>query len=120
MTEVETHEGVAGFETSHKHSHIRLRTTVRLHVDILRVIELLQTLTGYILRDIDYLAAAVIAVTRVTLCVLVRQHATHRFHHLVTHEILARNQLNSFRLTLPLPANDVKNLIVSIHIRINS
>ena len=91
MTQVETHERVAGFEASHENGHVRLRTRVRLYVHVLRVVQLFQTLPRDILRDIHHFAAAVIAMTGITLCVLVGQHATHRLHHLVTHEILTGN-----------------------------
>ena len=115
VTEVKTHEGIAGFEASHEHRHVRLRAAVRLHIHILRVVELLQALAGDVLGDIDNLATAVVAVTGVTLGVLVGQHAAHRFQYLVADEVLARDQFNSFGLTLPLTADDVKNLNVSVH-----
>ena len=115
VAEVEPHEGVAGFEARHEHRHVRLRTAVRLYVHVLGVIEAFETVAGDILRDVHYLAPAVVAVTGIALGVLVSQHAAHRLHHLVTHEVLTGDQFDTFGLTLPLPADDVKNLCVTIH-----
>ena len=115
VTQVQSHERVAGFQTCHEHRHVRLRTRVRLHIHVLCIIELFQTVTRDVLRDIDYLATTVVTVTRITLRVLIGQHAAHRFHYLIADEVLTRDQLNALCLTLPLTADDVKNLIVPIH-----
>ena len=119
MAEVESHEGIAGFETRHEDRHVRLCAGVRLHIDVLGVIEHLKTIARDILRDIHYLAASVVTMAGIALGVLIGQHAAHGFHHLITHEILTRDQLNSFGLTLALHADDVKNLCVSIHTMID-
>ena len=115
VAQVQTHERVAGFQTGHEHSHIRLCAGVGLYVHVLGVVELFEPVAGDVLRDIYHLATSVITVTRVALRVLIGQHAAHGFQHLVAHEVLAGNQLNTFCLTFPLTADDVKNSCVSIH-----
>ena len=115
MTEVETHKRVAGFETCHKDRHVRLRAAMGLDINVLCIVEFFQTFTGDIFRNIHHLASPVIAMSGITLCILVGQHAAHRFHHLVAYKILAGNQFDAFCLTFTLLTNHVKNLSVSIH-----
>ena len=113
MTEVQAHERIACLQTRHENGHVGLRTAMRLYVHVLRAKQLFETVTGNVLRDIHYLASAVITMPRIALSVLIGQHTAHGFHHLIAHEVLTGDQLNSFRLTLTLTADDVKNLLVT-------
>ena len=115
MAEVQPHERVPRLETSHENRHVSLRSAMRLHIHVLCVIELFQSVASDIFGYIYNLATSVITVTRVSLRVFIGQDATHRFQYLVAHEVLTRDQLNSFGLTLPLTADDIKNLCVSVH-----
>ena len=115
MAQIKPHERIACFEACHEYRHVRLRTAMRLYVHILGVIELFQPVPCDVLRDVHHLAATIVAVTGITLCVLVGQHTAHRLHHLVADEVLAGYQFNAFGLTFPLTADDVKNLCVSVH-----
>jgi hypothetical protein len=54
------------------------------------------------------LATAIVAVSRITLGILVGQAATHSLHNLFTHEILAGNELNATLLTLVFTLNDAE------------
>ena len=89
VAQVETHERVAGFEASHENRHVRLCAAVRLNVHIFGIVELFEPLAGDVLRNIDHLATAVIAVSGIALRIFVGQHAAHGLHDLVAHKILA-------------------------------
>ena len=69
--EVETHKLVAGLEHSHENSHIGLCSRVRLYISPLSAKNLLEALDSDGFCLIDYLAAAIVAVTGIALGILV-------------------------------------------------
>ena len=86
-----------------------------LHIGILGVEDLFQTLYGQLLGLIHHLAAAVIAVAGIALGIFVGQTGAHGFHHLVGHEVFRGYQLYALFLALMLAVDDVENLIVALH-----
>ena len=85
---------VARFEHRHVHAGIGLRTGVRLHVGVLGTEQRLDAIDGQLLGDVDELAAAVVALARVTLGVLVGEHRTLRLHDRRTGVVLGSDQLD--------------------------
>ena len=115
VAQVEAQELVAGLQACHEHGHVGLCARVGLHVGPLGAEELLEPLDGQALHLVDYLAASVIAVARITLGIFVGEARTHCAHHVVAHEILGGYQLDAFLLALVLALDDVKYCLVSFH-----
>ena len=65
-----------GCEHGHEDGHVRLRAGVRLDVGVLGAEELLRALDRERLGDVDELAAAVVALARIALGVLVGEDRT--------------------------------------------
>ena len=76
---------------------------MRLHVRKATSEQLARALAGKVLDHIDALAPAVVATTRVALCVLVREHAAHGFEHRGTREVFGGDELDGVTLTGELP-----------------
>ena len=72
---------------------VRLRAGVRLHVRVLGAEQLLGAIDRQLLDLVHDLAAAVVALSRQSLGVLVRERRPHRLEHGRRHEVLARDQL---------------------------
>ena len=71
VREVETHKLVARLEHSHENSHISLCSRVGLYISPLSAKNLLEALDSDGFCLIDYLAAAIVAVTGIALGILV-------------------------------------------------
>ena len=83
----------------HEGGSISLRARVGLHVDVVAAEDLLGTLNGERFSNIDKLAAAVVATTRVALCVLVRQDGALGLKDCTRNEILRCDHLEGVSLT---------------------
>ena len=116
MIQIQTHETVAGFQYCKQYSGISLRTGVRLYVCILCTKQFADAVDSQLFYLVHHLAATIVAVTGVTLCVFVGQVAAHRFHYLIADEVLRRNQFDTFQLALMLFLNELENRVVSFHI----
>lgn len=79
--EVEAHEGVARLQQRQEDRLVHLGARIRLHVREVDAEELLGALDRECLGDIDILAAAVIALARVTLGVFVGHDRALRLEH---------------------------------------
>ena len=115
VAEVEPEKLVARLQAGHEDGHVGLGTRVRLHVGPAGSVHLLETLDGKTLALVNHLAAAVVALARIAFGIFVGENRAHGFQHLVTHKIFTGNQFDAFRLTIPLAADDVKNLRVACH-----
>ncbi len=93
-----------GFSTRDVDGHVRLRAGMRLHVHVIGAEQRLGARDGGALGDVDELAAAVVAASRVPLGVLVGQDRSRRLEHGAADEILRRDQLEAVVLPLPLVA----------------
>ena len=102
VREIEAHDLVAGVDQCHQHCGVGLRTCMRLDVGELGAEELLGAVAREVLHDVDVLAAAVVATTRVSLGVLVGQHAALSLQHRAGHEVLGRDHLEGVALTAEL------------------
>ena len=112
--EVRAQHRVARLEQGEVDRHVRLRARVRLHVDVLGPEELLAARDGQLLGDVHDLAAAVVALARVALGVLVGEDRAHRLQHRLGDEVLGRDQLEVARLPLGLAADRLGDLGVHL------
>ena len=78
--QVQAHDGVARADQRVHHRGVGLRAGVRLHVRERGAEERLDALDGERLDDVDLLAAAVVAASRVALGVLVGEHRALGLH----------------------------------------
>ncbi len=81
MVEAHAEERLARLEQREIDRGIRLRAGMRLHVGVGGAEELFGTVDGELFHDIDVLAAAVIALARIALGVLVREDRALGFQH---------------------------------------
>ena len=102
MREIHGQNLVTWFEHGEIDRHVRAGAGVRLHVRMLCAEELLGAVDGKLFRDVDVLAAAVPALARVPLGILVGQHATLRLHDGGTGEVFRGDQLDVIELALAL------------------
>ena len=79
--QVQAHDGVARPDQGVHHRGVGLRAGVRLHVRVPGAEQGLDPVDRELLDHVNVLAAAVVALARVALGVLVRQHRTLRLHH---------------------------------------
>ena len=100
VREVHAEHGVARLEQRHVDRHVRLRAGMRLHVDVVGAEQRLGARDGGALGDVDELAAAVVALARIALGVLVGQHRAGGFEHGAADEVLGGDQLEAVVLAL--------------------
>src|SRR5262245_48455552 len=100
MSQVETEHGVAGLERCQINRGVGLRTAMRLHVGKLGAEELLCTIDGKLLDDIDVLATAVVTLSRIAFGIFIGEHATGGLHHSRACVAFARNHLEAVGLAL--------------------
>ena len=105
VSELHAHKGVARDEEREVRSRVRLGPRVRLHVRVLGPEELLGSLDGEVLGDIDELAAAVVAAAGVPLGVLVAQRSAQRGEHRGRGEVLRGYELDLGVLPVDLVQN---------------
>ena len=115
MVQIQPHEAVARLQHGQQHGCVGLCARVGLHVGILGIKQLADALDGQFLHFVHHLAAAIVALARITLGILVGQVGAHSLHHLVAHEVLTGNQLDAFQLTLMLFLDQLENSVVSFH-----
>ncbi len=105
---------VARLKHGEVHRHVRLSSRVRLDVRVLGPEQRLGAVAGQLLHLVDDLAAAVVALPRVTLGVLVRRCRADRLEHRRPREVLRRDQLDLTALPFELPAEGVGDLGVDV------
>src|SRR5438105_7702903 len=101
---------VARLEDRGVRRHVGLRAGVRLHVRVLRAEERLRALDGEGLGDVDPLAAAVVALARIALGVLVREDAAHGVQDRLAGVVLRRDELDLLHLTASLVLDRLEDL----------
>ncbi len=92
--EVHAEDRVARLQRGQEDSLVGLRSRMRLDVGEVGVEELLRPVDRQLLDDVDVLAAAVIALARIALRILVRELGTLRRHHGRARVVLRRDQLD--------------------------
>ena len=100
--EREREDRVARLQHAHVDGHVRLRAGVRLDVRVLGAEQRLRAVDRELLDLVDDLAAAVVALARIALGVLVRRHRADRLEHGRPGEVLGRDQLDLAALALEL------------------
>src|SRR5581483_6840118 len=110
VRQVHAEDGVAGLEQREVHRHVRLRARMRLHVGMLGAEQCLRPRDGGALDDVDVLAAAVIAATRVAFGVFVREHRTGGFEDRTADEVLRRDQFETVILPVQFVLDGVGDL----------
>ena len=101
---------VARFEHREIDRHVRLRSAVRLHVDVLAAEESFRAINRQLLCRIDILTAAVPAFSRITFGVFVRENAALSLHHRAAGEIFGSDQFDVFPLTFFFRDNGIVDL----------
>ncbi len=112
VREVHAEHRVARLQQREIDSHVGLRAGVRLDVHVFRAKQLFRTRDCERLRDIDELAAAVVALPGITLRVLVRHHRAGGFEHGGADEVFRRNQLEPFGLAVDFVPDRIRDLDV--------
>ena len=99
VIELQPHRRVARRKQGKIGRDIRLCAGVRLHIRVVRAEQRLGPLDRELLHDINELAAAVVALARVTLGVLIGQHRAHRRQHRLGRVILGSDQFETILLS---------------------
>jgi hypothetical protein len=92
--QVHAEDGVAGLEEGEEHGLVCLRAGVRLDIGGIGAEQLLGPVDGQLLDHIHVLAAAVVALARIPLGILVGQLRTLGFHHGPGDVVLRGDQLD--------------------------
>ncbi len=96
---------LTGLQERHEDRHVRLCAGVRLHVCMLGAEELTAAIERERFSNVDPFAPAVVALSGISLGVLVGHHAAHRFANRPACVVLRRDQLEILSLA-PLFAGD--------------
>ena len=112
--EREAHDRVARLQQRVVDGGVGLRARVRLDVGVLGAEQRLRAVDRELLDDVDVLAAAVVALARVALGVLVREHAALALEDRLRHEVLRGDHLQRPLLALELATEGLGDLGVDI------
>ena len=112
--EIEPEERVAGLQQREEHRLVGGRPGMRLHVGEGAVEQLLGAVDRDRFRDVDELAAAVVAPTRIAFGILVREAGALRFQHGARHDVLGRDQLDLVLLAIELLADRAEHLGIAL------
>jgi hypothetical protein len=107
--QVETEKGIAGLHQREERSDVGRRARMRLHVRKSGAEQLLDPVDREPLRDIDVLAAAVIATARIALGVFVGQHRALRLQHRAADDVFGRDQFDFVALATEFLADRVED-----------
>ena len=114
VCQVQAHDGVAGLQQREHRRRIRLGARVRLHVGRLGTEQRLDPVDRELLDDVDMLAAAVVALARIALGVLVGQHRALRLHHRRRREVLGGDHLQRGLLAVELVGDRPIDFLVDV------
>ena len=95
--EIKAHENVAGLHQSEEHALIGLAAGIGLDVGEAAVEQLARALDRQAFRDVDELAAAVIAPARIAFRVFVGHHRALRLEHGARHDVFRGDELDARR-----------------------
>ena len=105
-------------QNGEKNSCIGLCARVRLNIGIFCIEEFADTFDGKVFRLVNYCTTTIVTLAGVTLCILVGHVATHRFHHLIAHEVFRSDKFDAAHLSLTFGFDQVKEkvpVIVWLH-----
>ncbi len=100
--EIEAHEGIARLHQREEDALIGLAAGIGLHIGEGAAEQLAGALNGEFLGDINELAAAIIALARITFGVFVRHHRTLRLKHGAGDDVLGSDQFDLVALAAKL------------------
>ena len=100
ISKTHSQHGVAGLEQSVVNRDVGARTRVRLNIGIVCTKQCFGSLNGEHLGTVDKLTATVVALTRITLSVLIGQHRPLGFEDSWTRVVFRRNELDVLFLAL--------------------
>ena len=112
LREIHAHHGIAHIQQRKVHGQVGLRTGMRLHVGIFGAEQFAGTVNGQLLNLVHIRAAAVIAVARIALCILIGEHCAHCGHYRGADNVFTCNQLNVAALAGQLPVHSRSQLFV--------
>jgi hypothetical protein len=114
VVEPQPQDGVAGLEHREVRGQVGRAAGVRLHVGVVGPEERLGPVDRELLDLVDPLAAAVVALPRVALGVLVREHRAGRLEHRRPGEVLGRDQLELVALAAELAVDQTGDVGVEV------
>ena len=114
VRQVHPQHRVARLEQREVHGHVRLCARVRLHVGVFRAEQRLRAFDRERLCDVDELAAAVVALARISFGVLVGEHRPCGFEDCAADEVLRCDELEA----VVLPALFVAHGLSDVGIRV--
>jgi hypothetical protein len=114
VRQLEPHHRVARRQQRHVGRRVRLRSGVRLHVGVVGAEQLAGPVDRELLDDVDALAAAVIALPRIALGVLVGEHGSLGLEDGRRNEVFGGDHLERALLALELPRNRFGDLGVNL------
>ena len=97
VRQVQSENGVARLQNGRVGFHVGLRSGMGLHVGVLRAEQLLGAVARQVLDDVGKLAAAVVALARISLGVLIGEHRARGFEHGFADEVFRGDQLQALR-----------------------
>ena len=115
LAQVQAHEGVAGVQDSHGHGHVGLGAGVRLDVGPFGSVDGLDAVDGQLFDLVHDLAAAVVALAGVALCVFVGADGAHGLQHLVGHVVFGCDEFEAGLLALILLLDQIDDLDILFH-----
>ena len=110
VRQVHAEHGVAQLQRRHVDGNVGLRARMRLHVGVLGAKQRLRAVDRKLLGAVREFAAAVIALARIALGVLVGEDRAHRFEHGFGNEIFRRNQFQAGALAASFLAENFRDL----------
>ena len=114
VRKLEREDRVARLQRRHVHRHVRLRARVWLDVRVLCAEQLLCAIDRGLLDLVDDLAAAVVALARIALRVLVRRNRPDRLEDRRPCGVLGSDQLDLVALPLELLAEQLRDLRIDL------
>ncbi len=114
MGQREAHDRVAGLQQRVVDGRVGLRAGVRLDVGVLGAEQRLRAVDRELLDHVDVLAAAVVALARVALGVLVGEHAALALQDRLRHEVLRGDHLQRALLAVELEVEGLGDLGVDV------
>ena len=119
VRQIHAEDRVARLQQCKEDRHIRLRARMRLHIRPCRSEELLCAVNRKLLRHIDVFTAAVVALSWVALCVLVREDTALRLHNRAADDVFRGDELQLRTLAVQFILNRRKRLWVDLFQRIH-
>ena len=117
VRQVHAQHGVARLQRRHVDGHVRLRARMRLHVGVLGAEQRFRAVDGQLLGAVHEFAAAVIALARIALGVLVGEHRAHGFEHGFGNEIFRGDQFEAGALAASFFAEHLRDLRIDFRER---